>query len=576
MERRSVFESLASRLSTRERQEMLERMSDMLEAAGDEPLSSDLDSDQVDLDAHYQSLNIWQKFLIFLQALFSGQDRIIILEQHALIGVARTVNNANPDMVDVHNGILGGPLFDQLQRLREASESIAPVLRACSGADKPEFLVFLTGMEMGDFQELVESRTDPYRVAEAHSDLTDIEIRRRLEHDLDDLLSTLPAEGRQRMYQDAQLVYMLQQLVGFRFSELLGSFVLQPATRATGALFVNARENLSRLSSILLSMTEPPNPGLVKAMVLFATRDGMTGENQTREDGSPERAAAFERMVESRVEQALKAFQSIRSFGRSVPIRSLMRCVTGNLSYRPELMRGGEDWFAVLRRYWRDHMEERFRQFVFLRKRDDLLRDAGILLDGAAAMPLRGYPPEGTPGEGVRFGTSLAVSKGFFSTVYAVRVIRPLKTVLIDGEFYKEMNRNEFVESYNVLDQMASRIRKLEEKLRPDGDYGAVLYREERGVVHSSSIVDQILRALDEEVSSMLDGAIGALRGITEVVNGILYGEVGGRYDTLSNLGYVGGRNNKEYLQNLDAALRKCKEAARVLGALYDLESLRR
>ncbi|HUX52752.1 MAG TPA: DUF5312 family protein [Spirochaetia bacterium] len=581
MERRSVFETLASQLSTDERKEILSRLGDRIVAAGDEPLSKDGDEETIDLEEHYRSLNLFQKIVVFFRALFSGQDRILVLERHALGDLARKVNAAIPGLVDSHNEFAGGALLDRIQDLRDATDSIAVLLRACSGADKAEFLVFLAGIEMGEFQELVESRTDPYRVAEAHPDLTDVEVKRRLDHDLDDLLSTLPAEGRQRMYQDAQLLYMLQQLLSFRFEDVTGHFSVQSSTGTTGAPFAAVKEGLGRLASLLLSMTDPPNPAFVESLVIFANRDRLSDSGDA--EGAPPDAgsdgkkssAEFEQLIEEQTNRTLRTFDSIRKFIRRIPIRNLMRCVTGNLSYRPETVRGGEDWFAVVRRYWRDYLDGSFRRFVFIRKRDNLLVEGSTLLESGAPVPVHGYPADRGIGGNGRYGTTLSVAKGFFTSVYPLKINRPFKTILIDGEFYKEMNRTEFADSYGVLDRSASRIRALEEKLKPDGDFGAVFVRN-NAQPRSPAIVEQVLRNLDAEVSSILESSLDALRKVSEVVNGILYGEVGGRYDTLSNLGYVGGRMNKEYLQTLDEALRKCKDAARIIGDLYDLESLRK
>ncbi len=59
---------------------------------------------------------------------------------------------------------------------------------------------------------------------------------------------------------------------------------------------------------------------------------------------------------------------------------------------------------------------------------------------------------------------------------------------------------------------------------------------------------------------------------LSKVLNGVLHGEVGGYYDTLSNLQEIGGRHNKNYLEALDRALVGCRSAAGILGKLFDLE----
>lgn len=578
---------------------MLERIGERVAAAGDEPLSVDRDEPTVDLDAEYRAMGMWQRIVLFFQAIFSGQDRILVLERRVLSNIVRSVNASTPGLLDHRAGMVGGPLFDEISHLRDAANRLSTSLRKCAGADKADFLVFLSGIEMAEFQELVVARTDPFGVAESHSDLTDIEVKRRLDHDLEDLLSTLPAVGRQRMYQDAQLLYLLQQLISFRFDDMLSHFSAQGADQTLGAPYTEVREQLGRLTSIVLSMNQAPNTGFVEAIFLFANRDRFpsrigsptdsrnsaripAGNRHGPGDGNGAGAAEqpagdqFEQLLQAQVISGLEAFEMVRKFGRRVPMRSVMRVVTANLSYRPEVIRGGEDWLAVLRRYWRDRTEESFRRFVFVRKRSELIQDSSGLLDGGVPVPIHGYPTDRAEGGIGRFGTTLSVAKAFFSMIFPLKITRPLKTVVIDGQFYKEMNRAEFVEAYNVLEQIMSRIKSLENRLKPEGDYGRAM-RGLNGLEPVTALTPETaLQAMDEEIAGMLDGAISALRAVAEVVNGILYGEVGGRFDTLSNLGYLGGSHNKEYLQTLDAALRKCREGVRILGETYDLESLRR
>jgi len=580
---------------------MLNRIGERVVAAGDEPLSVDRDEASIDLDAQYRAMGFWQRLVMFFQALFGGLDRTVVLERRVLTNIARVVNGTTPGLIDPHVGTVGGSLSKELSRLRDATHLLSAPLRSCSGAEKADFLVFLSGIEMTEFQELVLVRTDPFDVAESHSNLTDIEIKRRLDHDLDDMLGTLPAIGRQRMYQDAQFLYLLQQLIGFRFDDVLSHFSQPASTENPSAPFAEVREQLGRLSSIILSLNQTPNPGFVEAMFLFANRDRLlaessrgdsSGSTSSRKESNADTATGrrrmaaesegkvpgdeFEQTVQRQVAQGLEAFEMVRDFGRRVPLRNLMRCLTGNLSYRPELIRGGEDWLAVLRRYWRDRTEVTFRRFVFVRKRGELLQESAALLDGGVPVPVHGYPSDRADGGSGRFGTTLSVAKAFFSTVFPLKVARTFKTVVIDGQFYKDTNRAEFVEGYNVLEQVMGRIKSIEARLKPEGDYGRALRSLGglEGVVAVSP--DSTLRAMEEEVGGLLDGSISALRAVADVVHGILYGEVGGRFDTLSNLGYLGGSHNKDYLQTLDAALRKCRDAVRILGDLYDLETLRR
>ena len=56
------------------------------------------------------------------------------------------------------------------------------------------------------------------------------------------------------------------------------------------------------------------------------------------------------------------------------------------------------------------------------------------------------------------------------------------------------------------------------------------------------------------------------------IIKGILYGESGGRFDTLSNLTYIGGSENAILMEHLSRSLKQAEEGQRIINELYDLE----
>jgi hypothetical protein len=58
----------------------------------------------------------------------------------------------------------------------------------------------------------------------------------------------------------------------------------------------------------------------------------------------------------------------------------------------------------------------------------------------------------------------------------------------------------------------------------------------------------------------------------SNIIGGILFGDVGGRYDTLSNLGYIGRNENKNLSQKLSAIKTKIEVFLGILTDLFDTE----
>jgi hypothetical protein len=53
-------------------------------------------------------------------------------------------------------------------------------------------------------------------------------------------------------------------------------------------------------------------------------------------------------------------------------------------------------------------------------------------------------------------------------------LIKPLKLVLIDGQFYKEQNRLDYNSSYRTLIDVVELINKIDSSLSLDGEYYSV------------------------------------------------------------------------------------------------------
>lgn len=83
-----------------------------------------------------------------------------------------------------------------------------------------------------------------------------------------------------------------------------------------------------------------------------------------------------------------------------------------------------------------------------------------------------------------------------------------------------------------------------------------------------SSALDRI----DETAERLVRRGIETFHGLAEVIGGVLYGEVGGHYDTLSNFEELGGRNHQRVVERLDDVRSRCKAIASQLSRMYDIE----
>ena len=165
-----------------------------------------------------------------------------------------------------------------------------------------------------------------------------------------------------------------------------------------------------------------------------------------------------------------------------------------------------------------------------------------------------------------------AFSRGLFLK----ELNRPLRIVLVDGEFYRKENRVEYTDAFNTLLRVPEAIASLDERLGPEGEIGKA-WSEAKLEIVSLPIkrrkVQSVARGADEEAEHIVRDSGVALAELVRVLGGILKGEAGGRYDSLANLSSLDGKANKEFIHSLSASKDRLEQTYRLLSEIsgFDL-----
>ena len=64
-----------------------------------------------------------------------------------------------------------------------------------------------------------------------------------------------------------------------------------------------------------------------------------------------------------------------------------------------------------------------------------------------------------------------------------------------------------------------------------------------------------LLKQVDKRVMEIINQAEEDFQLLIHVMSGVLFGEKGGRFDTLSNIGYIGGKDNQAFIRKLKEIL---------------------
>jgi hypothetical protein len=175
----------------------------------------------------------------------------------------------------------------------------------------------------------------------------------------------------------------------------------------------------------------------------------------------------------------------------------------------------------------------------------------------------------------INYSYSVSFLKAFSSQIFK-RVQRPLSIVSVSGEFYKEQNRKEYKEAFEFLENLDQEMLRIENRLGDNGDVTVKLLDAQTDIDDADKRIEGIKAVLSDfesDVLAIVDKSVKAVNTLILVVSGILHGEPGARYDTLSNLNSVGGRNNRYLITSLERTVDFFSQGLDMLMELRDLES---
>ncbi len=264
----------------------------------------------------------------------------------------------------------------------------------------------------------------------------------------------------------------------------------------------------------------------------------------------------------------------IQSFLDQVPLVKIYILITKELNFIPKNIASGEDWFSLYRSFWKTRLDKEVKQFIISCRKKETLDQAARVIhkDSVVSLP---YYSQASIGSPVRYEKSLGFLNEFIRRNFALSMYSQLKRILIDGEFYKEQNSEDFSEAFSGCNELESRIDSFLSEIGPGSHWARELerirneplpegLRNKKAAAHAGKA--------EKKAQKLIKDAHSCFHLLVEVVNGILYGEKGGRFDTLSNLGYMGGRDNQDFLKNLARLLDGLNGFYAVFSDLIDLE----
>lgn len=557
-----TFDRLASELTLEERRDLLRKLESQAIVSSAPLFSSSELPESVGVELRFRQSSVLLQLWLRILSVFKRKTPIKLFEELLIARIGAMIEGRYPNLFDHRRNLLLDRMHQELLSLKESSRFFYEALDGSFVRDKGAFFAFLASLELDAAHKRLLSETDPCTYAATNSQASEAEIRQAIHKALESVLSSLDEAQRAAMYRNVRSLLCLKELASFFFDRALSAFSDAGEAKTCPAYLLV--DQMMLLNDILFSLEFPPSLSLLESLFVFDVQDQLGTED-------------FQILEETRklVTRAEEALSRIRQFNQRVPLTAILRCASRNLEYLPSSITGGEDWFATYREYWRKRIDDRFALFIRDRRKEQLEQSLGAFLGSKPLPQLDSIQAASPDGLTVKNSFVLIFLFAFFRHVFTGDINKVLKTLLLEGEFYKKENRIEFTDAYNELLKLGDAIQSLDKKLSPAGDLG-MRFDAVRKEMLALPLKRRKLAALQQEADieafGIVERAVRALRSLSNVLGGIINVEVGGRYDSLSNLGSLSGRGPNTFISSLRNALQKIEKTIQMLGEIESLE----
>lgn len=560
-----LFERLVLSLESNERRDMLRKLAEGSEFSEAELAISTHSrilpgEDRVSPQEELLSMPFFIRIWFTIIAFFTSSSSTRVYSDYLVRRLGRELSRSSGDLIDVTKRNYTTEFHSLLVELKRTQTFFSRLLSAYEN-DKGGFYLVLGSLLMKDSSDALAKAADPFSVSFQEDPKKDLRVS--FMRGIENTFSTITEVERGKMYQAAQAIEWLKYFCDISFDRMIMRFGLISENVNT-CLIESIGEDIKLLANILFSGKRIPVI-LLESMFLFAEQSKLQDEK-------------FEMEKECRnfVEAASKNLAVIRKFKNTVPVTGFVRFTLRDISWMPNPAEGGEDWFGFYRTAWKKQFEQKWGEWNILHKKSMLEKRICDMLQIQEIPTIAHRPWEGMwlPLT-LRRELSFAFLKGVFTKVYPTVLMKPLKIVLIEGDFYRRENLMEFTDAFSTLEHQQQVIETFENRLSSKGDIGEgfeLIQRERIATVKGKARLDNLMLSTSAATEVIIGKAISAFRSMDAILEGILNVVRGGAYETLVNMASIQGKQNAKFRKELTVVRQLMIDIVDVLEQIEKLE----
>ena len=561
--KRDAFDKLVAGLNTEDRNIMLSKLNanktQTVKFVNTEVYEQKEDTR---LSLRLKNESVFYKFLLWLRSLFSKEKIEELYSEDLIAKIAKSVDREFPHLIHHQQNVLDSIFYERLKALKDCADFFKPYFALIEDSIG-DFYVFLSSFVTPQIADEINSKADPFTLP--FSKVPSNEVKKDLVIKMDKVLKDMAPATKNSLYTAISSTNWLMQFTKLPFLHFLSQF-----TNISGDAYTcpysNARNDFIHFAKVFTNVLTVEN-NVLEAIFLFSQRKNITDNAQEKD---------IDKAVNEFLSKTNMHFSTIQMFISGVPIVKLGKIINRDVTWSPENMEGAEAWFPSFRNQWHKIIDIRWNDWQRERKKsmlsDDLKND--FMLDG---FPVMQYKPWELLWTRVPFSCELT---GGFLSWFALekfpKIIPDLNTLMMEGVFVNNENRNEYSEALSEFIACNNQMQDLLHRLSEEGEYGQKFIEFSESKVRSfqtQNQIDSMMSTTESEIRDVLKRFCKTCRTIELIFHGIFDDEKDGVHETLQNYSTIKGSHNRQYRENLGKIRKILKSATFYIAELEPIDN---
>ena len=570
MKKGDVFEQLADNLDDNERKAMLDEIKEDLKKHQKVENKDDIKKVKKEkeyklLEKEYENTSLIDKIQLFIKKLITGKSIYILMKEKILKNLGKSVEHDYPGFVDIKESRIKEPFCNEINLLKNSLSDISEMIKVIENYGKAEFYQFIAASEMTELEKTLEKNTDPDFILRTGVISERDKVRTEIIRQYHEIIESIDSMEKEKVYEIIRGFFLLKEIVYYNFDSFQRKLEYEPNGNKFSS-FGNCRKFIRELYEVMHNITSSSAPfkKVLKYMTEFYYEKGDASGKISKDD-----------YMAKMLVKLNADFKAIETFVKNAPLKNLIKYLYKDLHYEPGIISGGEEWFNVYKNYLKEKIDNKYDVFLSNQKKGDVIKKLRHYivsipeekdLKFSVEIKDRIYKFE--------YANLLFYLKELKNTFYQNKIERIVSSILLDGVFYKDANKKELYEAYNFINNLDNDFRDFLKRIDPEGDEVKSIRKysfEEKSMKLQKKKIERFISEINSILSEKYSEYYDSFLSVSKVLYGIVNGNVGGKYDTLSNAADICEEKTFMSLVSITTVNNNLKEILKMFKDLTDL-----